>query len=75
MIEAEQAAGVGAGGRGDGCSRFIAQTGNAAEPAYFNKLRYGRDYFLGGELRFTDEDLGSMVRIYGAMLVALLIGS
>ena len=51
------------------------ETGNAAEPAYFNKLRYGRDYFLGGELRFTDEDLGSMVRIYGAMLVALLIGS
>jgi phospholipid/cholesterol/gamma-HCH transport system substrate-binding protein len=51
------------------------ETGNAAEPTYFNKLRYGRDYFLGGELRFTDEDLGSMVRIYGAMLTALLIGT
>ncbi|HET9991710.1 MAG TPA: MlaD family protein [Kofleriaceae bacterium] len=51
------------------------ETGNSAEPTYFNKLRYGRDYFLGGELRFTDEDLGSMVRIYGAMLAALLIGT
>ena len=26
------------------------ETGNAAEPTYFNKLRYGRDYFLGGEI-------------------------
>lgn len=51
------------------------ETGNSAEPTYFNKLRYGRDYFLGGELRFTDEDLGRMVRIYGALLAALLIGT
>ncbi len=49
------------------------ETGNTDVPTYFNKLRYGRDYFLGGELRFTDEDLASMVRIYGAMIAALLI--
>jgi phospholipid/cholesterol/gamma-HCH transport system substrate-binding protein len=49
------------------------ETGSSQEPTYFNKLRYGRDYFLGGELRFTDEDLATMVRIYGAALVALLI--
>lgn len=49
------------------------QTGNTDVPSYFNKLRYGRDYFLGGELRFTDEDLASMARIYGAMLVALFL--
>jgi phospholipid/cholesterol/gamma-HCH transport system substrate-binding protein len=49
------------------------ETGNAAEPNYFNKLRYGRDYFLGAELRFSDEDLSTMVRIYGAALAALLI--
>jgi hypothetical protein len=49
------------------------ETGNTDVPTYFNKLRYGRDYFLGAELRFSDEDLASMVRIYGAMLAALLI--
>ena len=49
------------------------ETGQTAVPTYFNKLRYGRDYFLGGELRFTDEDLASMARIYGAMLVALFL--
>ncbi|MFT3693429.1 MAG: MlaD family protein [Kofleriaceae bacterium] len=49
------------------------EDGSTAVPSYFDKLRYGRDYFLGGELRFTDEDLSSMVRIYGAMLAALLI--
>ena len=49
------------------------ETGNTAEPTYFNKLRYGRDYFLGAELRFSDEDLGTMLRIYGAAIAALLI--
>lgn len=49
------------------------EDGSTTVPSYFDKLRYGRDYFLGGELRFTDEDLSSMVRIYGAMLAALLI--
>lgn len=48
-------------------------TGNAAAPGYFTKLRYGRDYFLGASIQFTDEDLAMLVRIYGAMLVGLAL--
>lgn len=48
-------------------------TGNASEPGYFTKLRYGRDYFLGATIQFTDEDLAMLVRIYGAMLVGLAL--
>jgi phospholipid/cholesterol/gamma-HCH transport system substrate-binding protein len=49
------------------------ETGNSAEPTYFNQVRYGRDYFLGANLQFTDADLMSLVRIYGAMLLGLAI--
>lgn len=49
------------------------ESGNLTQPSYFNKLRYGRDYFVGAELRVTDEDFGAMVRIYGSMLAALLL--
>lgn len=48
-------------------------TGNADAPGYFTKLRYGRDYFLGASIQFTDEDLAMLVRIYGAMLVGLAL--
>lgn len=48
-------------------------TGNADEPGYFTKLRYGRDYFLGATIQFTDEDLAMLVRVYGAMLVGLAL--
>jgi len=49
------------------------ELGNSAEPTYLNSLRYGRDYFLGATLQFTDADLASLVRIYGAMLLGLAI--
>ncbi|HEX4451136.1 MAG TPA: MlaD family protein [Kofleriaceae bacterium] len=49
------------------------EVGNSAEPTYFNQVRYGRDYFLGANLQFTDADLMSLVRIYGAMLLGLAI--
>jgi phospholipid/cholesterol/gamma-HCH transport system substrate-binding protein len=49
------------------------ETGNTAEPTYFNEVRYGRDYFLGATLQFSDADLMSLVRIYGAMLLGLAI--
>src|SRR5450432_3013396 len=64
------------GGVDDGLDKpgyLQIETGNTDVPTYFNKLRYGRDYFLGAELRFSDEDLATMVRIYGAMIAALLI--
>jgi phospholipid/cholesterol/gamma-HCH transport system substrate-binding protein len=47
-------------------------TGNTDVPVQFDTLRHGRDYFLGGTLYFTDEDLATMIRVYGALLVSML---
>ena len=47
------------------------ETGNSPQPTYFNEVRFGRDYFLGATLQFTDADLMSIARIYGAMLIGL----
>ena len=47
-------------------------SGNTAVPDRFQKLRYGRDYFLGASIHFDDEDLGVLLRVYGAMLLGLL---
>lgn len=47
-------------------------TGNTVVPKQFDTLRFGRDYFLGGTLYFTDEDLATMIRVYGALLVSML---
>ena len=41
-------------------------------PLQFDKVRYGRDYFLGAMLNFTDEDVAVLLRVYGALLVGLL---
>ena len=49
------------------------ETGNTAVPTYFSTLRYGRDYFLGATLQFSDADLATLVRIYGALLVGLAL--
>ena len=48
------------------------ETGNTTIPTYFTSLRYGRDYFLGATLQFTDADLAMLVRVYGALLVGLI---
>lgn len=40
-------------------------------PAQFAKLRYGRDYQLGFDFRFTDRDVGALLRLYGAFLAGL----
>jgi phospholipid/cholesterol/gamma-HCH transport system substrate-binding protein len=39
-------------------------------PRFFNEVRYGRDYFFGGMINISDADLASMLRIYGALLLA-----
>ena len=36
------------------------------------EVRFGRDYFLGGSLHFDDKDLAVLLRVYGALLVAML---
>lgn len=43
-------------------------TGNADVPTQFDKLRYGRDYFFGGMLRFSDEDLSALLTVGGSAL-------
>jgi len=48
------------------------ELGDTSVPHRFQTFRYGRDYFLGGSLQFTDEDLAVLVRVYGAMLVGLI---
>jgi hypothetical protein len=46
--------------------------GNSPVPHGFQTLHYGRDYFAGFELHWTDEDISTLLRIYGALLVGLL---
>ncbi len=48
-------------------------SGNPGAPQVLDKLRYGRDYFLGTSLQFTDEDLAVLLRVYGAALVGALL--
>ena len=47
-------------------------SGNPGAPRTFDKVRFGRDYFVGATLSFTDEDISVLLRIYGALLVGLL---
>jgi len=42
-------------------------------PQYFEQVRYGRDYFVGGMLNITDADLAVMLRVYGALLLSGLV--
>lgn len=46
--------------------------GNTDIPSQFNEVRFGRDYFIGGSLHFDDKDLAVLLRVYGALLVAML---
>jgi phospholipid/cholesterol/gamma-HCH transport system substrate-binding protein len=45
---------------------------NAGAPKTFDVMRFGRDYFVGTTLTFTDEDISVLLRVYGALLVASL---
>jgi len=47
-------------------------TGNTAVPNFFRTVHYGRDYFGGIMLQFNDEDLSTLLRLYGALLIGLL---
>jgi phospholipid/cholesterol/gamma-HCH transport system substrate-binding protein len=47
--------------------------GNPGAPQVFDKVRYGRDYFLGTSLQITDEDIAVLLRVYGAILVGSLL--
>ncbi|MBK7534083.1 MAG: MCE family protein [Myxococcales bacterium] len=51
------------------------RTGGAAVPEQFSELRYGRDYFFGGMLRFSDEDLSALLTVGGSALSGATGGS
>lgn len=42
--------------------------GNSEVPIQFDTFRYGRDYFVGGMLRFNDEDLAALLTVGGSAL-------
>jgi phospholipid/cholesterol/gamma-HCH transport system substrate-binding protein len=44
-------------------------TGNSSVPIQFESLRYGRDVFLGGMLKFNDEDLSALLTVGGSAIV------
>jgi phospholipid/cholesterol/gamma-HCH transport system substrate-binding protein len=48
-------------------------SGNPGAPTTLERVRYGRDYFVGTMLQFTDEDVAVMLRVYGALMVGLLL--
>jgi hypothetical protein len=47
-------------------------TGNTDVPTLFEKVHYGRNYFIGGSLHFDDADLSTLLRVYGALLLAAI---
>lgn len=46
--------------------------GNQDEPDQLTEVRFGRDYFVGATLHFTDADLSTLLRVYGALLAGAL---
>ena len=46
-------------------------TGATDVPTQFEELRYGRDYFVGGLIRFNDRDLAALLAIGGSALGGL----
>jgi len=42
--------------------------GDSGVPIQFDTFRYGRDFFVGGMLRFNDEDLSALLAVGGSAL-------
>jgi len=42
--------------------------GTSSVPIQFDTFRFGRDYFLGGMLRFNDEDLAALLTVGGSAI-------
>ena len=45
---------------------------SSAVPDEFQRIRYGRDYFIGAGLHFDDDDLATLFRVYGSLLASQL---
>lgn len=52
--------------------RYEISDWTGAMPGTLSTLRYGRDYFVGGMLKFSDEDMLSLLTFYGALIVGIL---
>lgn len=50
---------------------FQIYKGQESVPVWFDKFRYGRDYFVGGMIRFNDEDLAALLTVGGSALSGL----
>lgn len=48
-------------------------TGSSPEPTFGMNLHYGRDYFLGATIHFTDAELSTLLRVYGALLIGAMV--
>jgi len=46
--------------------------GTTDVPGFYKTVHYGRDYFLGAALYFSDEDITTLLRLYGALLIGAL---
>lgn len=51
----------------------LSIVGSSGVPSELDRMRYGRDYFLGAMLRFDDQDITALLRVYGALLAAAAI--
>jgi phospholipid/cholesterol/gamma-HCH transport system substrate-binding protein len=51
--------------------RLPVRTGTVTSPETLNSVRYGRDYFVGANIVFDEDDLALLLRVYGALLVGL----
>jgi phospholipid/cholesterol/gamma-HCH transport system substrate-binding protein len=49
-------------------SELMINAGTSDVPIQFETFKYGRDYFLGGMLRFNDEDLAALLTVGGSSL-------
>jgi phospholipid/cholesterol/gamma-HCH transport system substrate-binding protein len=47
---------------------LVIQTGGGDVPTQFDSFRFGRDYFVGGMIRFNDRDLAALLAIGGSAL-------
>jgi hypothetical protein len=52
--------------------RYSITPGNIDVPGRFSEIRFGRDYYIGGMLRFTDDDLLSLLTFYSSIIVGLI---
>jgi len=46
--------------------KLVIVPNNSDVPTQFETFRFGRDYFLGGMLRFNDEDLAALLTVGGS---------